>query len=251
MFTRYPRSVLRHELSHSAPVAPFKAGVKPARGNDAGLGPPGDAAHQEMRLLGAGGEVLAARLDGSRTPRRRLRWVSARELKERMCGVVHERKEAAEVCGTSVAHGSSSGGWDFPPARAGAPGRKLYRRGSVKFFRSFRSCSDDVIKAKEEYEADKYSKSAGESIQSRLWWWKQRGSEHEMVPFPLTVDKLQLLGALLKASGYRSAVAYMSAAKKGAPQVGLSVDGGVGVGVSRWKEGLREGHWAAKEVWGF
>ena len=31
---------------------------------------------------------------------------------------------------------------------------------------------------------------------------------------PLTVDKLHLLGALLKASGYRSAVAYLSAAKK-------------------------------------
>ena len=68
-------------------------------------------------------------------------------------------------------------------------------------------------KAKAEYEADKYAKSAVESVRSRLWWWRQRASEHEVQPFPLTVDKLQLLGALLKASEYRSAVAHMGAAK--------------------------------------
>ena len=41
-----------------------------------------------------------------------------------------------------------------------------------------------------------------------------KADEHEVEPFPFTVDKLQLLGALLKASGFRSAVAYLGAAKK-------------------------------------
>ena len=67
---------------------------------------------------------------------------------------------------------------------------------------------------KADYEGDKYAKSAVESVQSRLLWWTARAGEHGIEPYPLTVDKLQLFGALLKAAGYRSAVSYMSIAKK-------------------------------------
>ena len=59
-------------------------------------------------------------------------------------------------------------------------------------------------KAKAEYEADKHAKSAVESVRSRLWW-RQRAGEHDVETFPLTVDKFQLLGALLKGSGNGSA----------------------------------------------
>ena len=48
MFTRYPRSVLRHQLGHATSVAMFKARVAPKRGNDAGVGPPGATAHQAV-----------------------------------------------------------------------------------------------------------------------------------------------------------------------------------------------------------
>ena len=95
----------------------------------------------------------------------------------------------------------------------------------MKFVRNPRGRSDDVRKAEAEYEADKYAKSAVESLRSRLWWWRQRASVHEVQPFPLAVDKLQLLGALLKASVYQSAVAYMSAAKKEHVKMGFSRTG--------------------------
>ena len=215
MFSRYPRSILRHELSHSTRVATFKAGGLPRPGNDAGLGPPGGAAHQE--LSGASGEVMAAaRSSRSRTPRGRApKYASVTEFRAKYGEGVVERAQ-----GTVQAHPNpflsvtSSDGWEFPPARPGAPGRRSYRRGSLKCVRSLRGRSDEVRKAKAEYEEDKYAKSAVESVRSRLWWWRQRADEHEVEPFPLTVDKLQLLGALLKASGYRSAVAYLGAAKK-------------------------------------
>ena len=125
-------------------------------------------------------------------------------------------EKGAEMClssgrscgeGVVVLHeaASSSEGWDFPPAL----GRKSYRRGSLIFVRNLRGRSDVMRKAKAEHEADKYAKSAVESVLSRLWW-RQRASEHEVQPLPLTVDKLQLSGASLKASGYRSAVSYLS-----------------------------------------
>ena len=71
-----------------------------------------------------------------------------------------------------------------------------------------------VEKAKADYEGDKYAKSAVGSVHSRLLWWTARAGERGIDPYPLTVDKLQLFGALLKDAGYRSAVSYMSTAKQ-------------------------------------
>ena len=84
-------------------------------GNDAGLGPPGGAAHQG--LSGASGEVMAAaRSSRSRTPRGRApKYASVTEFRAK-CGegVVVERAQ-----GTAQAHPNpllsvtSSDGWDF------------------------------------------------------------------------------------------------------------------------------------------
>ena len=215
MFTRYPRSVLRHQLGHTTSVATFKGGAAMKRGNDAGLGPPSATAHQEVVIPSASGEVLAAARSRSRTPRRKpLRCFAAREIKEKVSGLavrVVEKSCTSLVKSTSVP--SRNADWEFPPARLGAPGRKGYRRGSVQFVKQLHRV-DDVAKAKADYEGDKYAKSAVESVQSRLLWWTARAGEHSIEPYPLTVDKLQLFGALLKAAGYRSAVSYMSVAKK-------------------------------------
>ena len=114
MFTRYPGSVLRHELSHSTHVATFKVGM-PMRSNDAGSGsPPGAAASQGMPR--AGGEWW---------PR------------QGRAVVTHPSEKGVEMClstgvqgevlwvvvGTSAPYcgASSSEGWGFPPTRAGAP----------------------------------------------------------------------------------------------------------------------------------
>ena len=71
----------------------------------------------------------------------------------------------------------------------------------------------EVEKAKEEHEADKFAKSAVESVRSRLSWWRKRAKEHKISPYPVTVEHLQLLGTLLKRAGYRSAGAYLSVVK--------------------------------------
>ena len=141
MFTRYPRSVLRHELSHSTHVATFKAW---------------------QRCTFSFWCRRECVVQAGRWPRQgRTGHALLRE------GVV-VRHEAAQAR-PALASASSSERWDFPPARAGAPGRKSYRRGSLKFVRNLRGRSDDVRKAKVEYEADKYAKSAVESLLSRLW----------------------------------------------------------------------------------
>ena len=109
MFTRYPRSVLRHQLGHTTSVATFKAGAALKRGNDAGLGPPGATAHQEVVLPSASGEVLAVARSPSRTPRRKaLRCFTARDIKKKLPAAVCAVEKA---CPTPVgwAHPSRTG----------------------------------------------------------------------------------------------------------------------------------------------
>ena len=214
MFTRYPRSVLRHQLGHTTSIATFKGGVAMKQGNDAGLGPPSATAHEEVVIPSASGVVLAAARSRSRTFRRKsLRCFAAREIKEKVSGLavrVVKKSCTSRVMCTSV---PSNAGWEFPPGRLGAPGCEGYRRGSVQFVKQLHRV-DDVAKVKADHEGDKFAKLAVESVQSRLLWWTARAGEHCIEPYPLIVDKLQLFGALMKAAGYRSAVSYMSIAKK-------------------------------------
>ena len=67
--------------------------------------------------------------------------------------------------------------------------------------------------ARAEYESDKFARSVVESVKSRLTWWRKRAREHRVEAFPITVERLQLLGTFLKRAGYRSAGAYLSAVK--------------------------------------
>ena len=66
---------------------------------------------------------------------------------------------------------------------------------------------------REEYEDDKFAKSAVETVRSRLAWWRKRAREHKVSPYPVTMEHLKLMGSLLKKGGYRSAGAYLSAVK--------------------------------------
>ena len=103
--------------------------------------------------------------------------------------------------------------WEFPPAR---PTHSSWPKGTPSRFKRIRSLGTnprEVEKAKEEYEDDKFAKSAVESVRSRLAWWRKRAKEHKVAPYPLTVEHLQLLGSLLKRAGYRSAGAYLSVVK--------------------------------------
>ena len=64
-------------------------------------------------------------------------------------------------------------------------------------------------------------KSAGDTSEYNLitWtelhfaWWKHVPDGDQVLPFPLTPDKVSAVGCLLKAAGYRSGYNYIAAAK--------------------------------------
>ena len=98
------------------------------------------------------------------------------------------------------------GEWEFPPARPAAPVLSQESKICV-------SDPKEISAARAEYESDKFARSAVESVKSRLSWWRKRAREHNVEAYPITVERLQLLGALLKRAGYRSAGAHLSVVK--------------------------------------
>ena len=55
---------------------------------------------------------------------------------------------------------SVSGGWEFPPPRAGAPGWKAYRRASITRIQGLGTDPNEVDRGRAEHEGDKFAKSA-------------------------------------------------------------------------------------------
>ena len=190
-----------------------------SRSNNEGMGSPTAASRLvEVVPNACGGKVDAAVQEAAKTRVLRGRFLkgfTSRELRERLsqqrvgrkkCPMFHQPVTKAAVI-------TSCGDWEFPPARPTAPGRKVYRRGSVRGVRSLCDNPVGIAKAREEYEDDKFAKSAVETVRSRLAWWRKRAREHKVSPYPVTVEHLKLMGSLLKKAGYRSAGAYLSAVK--------------------------------------
>ena len=103
--------------------------------------------------------------------------------------------------------------WEFPPHTTHGTWPKSKPSRFDQEDQEPRHKSLEVEKAKEEYEDDKFAKSAVEFVRLRLAWWRKRAKEHKVAPNPLTVEHLQLLGSLLKRAGYLSAGAYLSVVK--------------------------------------
>ena len=154
MFSRYPRSVLRHELDHNGRNTLSTLMLKPirSRSNNEGMGSPTAASRLvEVVPNACGGQEDAVVQETTKTRVLRGRFLkgfTSRELRERLsqqrvgrkkCPVFHQPVTKATVI-------TSCGDWEFPPARSTAPGRKVYRRGSVRGVRSF--CDNPVGIAK-------------------------------------------------------------------------------------------------------
>ena len=229
MVSRYPSAILRHGLDFGGRDTPATTILKPTRapGNNSGLGPPSVARPSaptatqlvDVPTVASRGEAVALEPveQGCRSHLSRgrpLKGFTSRELRHRLakqggekqCGQVF--KPDARPMVTTV-----QGEWEFPPARPAAPGRKSYRRGSVARIKNLCSDQKEISAARAEYESDKFARSAVESVKSRLSWWRKRAREHNVEAYPITVERLQLLGALLKRAGYRSAGAYLSVVK--------------------------------------
>ncbi len=59
-----------------------------------------------------------------------------------------------------------------------------------------------------------YTHTSKRAHEARVAWWVTRANVRQVPPFPLTPEKLQLAGALLKQGKYRSAAQYLYSLKK-------------------------------------
>ena len=104
--------------------------------------------------------------------------------------------------------------WQIKPVRWMAPGRKTYRRGSERRVVLKTATKRGMGKALVEYEMCKLAPGSRRSVADRVGFWVRRAAAHDVEPWPLTTEKLRVLGALLLAGAYRSAPAYYYAVKR-------------------------------------
>ena len=114
--------------------------------------------------------------------------------------------------------------WEVKPSRVGGPGRKLYLRGSKHNVQVAETSQESVVRAVAAYEDEKLAQGTKVALNSRLKWWLERCRVRRWAPYPLTVAKLQYMGALLKASKYRSATQYLAATKRKHTSLGFAWD---------------------------
>lgn len=100
------------------------------------------------------------------------------------------------------------------PARPGAPFRKAYRTGDKAEVVRVESDRHLLEAATAEYERSKFAGKGREGVESLQKWWAERAAVAGLDPYPITRDKLALMGALLLAAGYRSAPLYFSAVRR-------------------------------------
>ena len=134
------------------------------------------------------------------------------------------------AAGFTLVDTTDQGKWEFPPARPTARGPKGYRRGSALRIKNLGSNPKEISVARAEYESDKFARSAVESVKSRLTWWRKRAPEHRVDACPITVERLQLLGTLLKRAWYRSARCILECSEESAHSTGSPMDRCFGVG---------------------
>jgi len=101
-----------------------------------------------------------------------------------------------------------------PKLRRTEPVVKGYSRGSASKLLELEGNEELLKQAIQEFEDDKYAASNCSSVQARLSWWSTRSKQMGCEPYPLTVDKINRIGALFKAGGYRSAPQYFSCFKR-------------------------------------
>ena len=109
-----------------------------------------------------------------------------------------------EVASPLVDGGSTTG----HPFRKLAPVRGKYTRGSKAHLDR---CSDE--EALRQFQAAKFALTTRLPRLARERWWYARCQTRGIHPLPITIDKLELAGALLKAGGYRSGALYLTAMK--------------------------------------
>ena len=124
--------------------------------------------------------------------------------------------------------------WEVRPVRALAPGRKAYTRGSERRIICRTGTAAGPSDAVSTYEEGKLAPGSRKALQARVAFWERRAAAHQVEPWPLDIEKLGLLGALLHAGAYRSAAAYFAAAKRHHVRTG-------GIWTSQMTQEVRDG----------
>ena len=110
---------------------------------------------------------------------RSLRGFTRLELQERLskqCVIKQDYKNPLPIK-EAITATPDCGEWEVPPARPTAPGRKTYRRGSLRIINHLSGNSGEV-----ECEVDKFAKSVVESVRPRLSWRMCEGTQDFSLP---------------------------------------------------------------------
>ena len=66
----------------------------------------------------------------------------------------------------------------------------------------------------EDFQNDKFAASNQATHKARVQWWLHRAKSLDVDPFPLTVQTIDMAGALLKVGQYGSSAMYFAAFKR-------------------------------------
>ena len=104
------------------------------------------------------------------------------------------------------------------PGRSDIPVVHPYARGSLQRIGLARTPNNNVVEldlseADREFELDKFAKTSRAPRESRWQTWSAMAKKRELPPLPVTVERINGIGSLMKAGRYRSAAQYFSVAK--------------------------------------
>lgn len=120
------------------------------------------------------------------------------------------------------AQGEADGEKSFENFRVTQPEVKPYSRGDGQKLAEVMADQTLLNKAFEKYENEKFAASNKAFQESRAEVWPDKTQAMGWQPHPLTPQKIDILGALLKVGQYRSSALYLSAAKQAHVQLGFA-----------------------------
>lgn len=134
---------------------------------------------------------------------------------------LEQDEDDPELIQEAKIQGEEDGRESFEKFRREQPDVKEYARGSNQKLQQVMVDEALLAKAMEEFQNEKYAHSNKASQESRAKWWPDKAEFLGMAPYPLTAEKIDTLGALLKVGQYRSSALYLSAAKQSHVQLGF------------------------------
>ncbi|KAF4755446.1 hypothetical protein FOZ63_021243 [Perkinsus olseni] len=110
----------------------------------------------------------------------------------------------------------------------------------VRWYLNPQNC-DALAEARRSLQDNEFAVSTTKSARSRLKLWSEICRGLDLPPFPVTTEALESVGAVLKASGYRSAVSYLDTAVSANSRKGFTLTQVQREALRRIKRSLKRG----------